>query len=55
MPSPREQALSIGTESGKFPTDPVDPNQAEPKGQDYRVNPTNPPEPSAPVKNLKEG
>lgn len=54
MPSPREQAMRIGTVREKFPTDPAQPDIPEPKGEDYRVNPTNPPDPAAPVTNVKE-
>lgn len=44
MPSPREQALSIGTDPAKFreaaAQDATLP--PEPKGQDYAANPKNP-------------
>ena len=44
MPTPREQALSIGTEASKFREgaehDAAEPPQ--PKEQDWRANPKNP-------------
>ncbi len=46
MPSPREQAISIGTEAGKFREarsvpEGLPPQCQQPREQDYRANPTN--------------
>lgn len=57
MPSPREQALKIGTVPEKFRSEADEGKPAsipEPKEPDYRANPKNPRDDGPPVKNLKE-
>lgn len=57
MPSPREQALKIGTTPAKFHAEADEGTPAgvpEPSEPDYRANPKNPKDDGPPVKNLKE-
>jgi hypothetical protein len=59
MPSPREQALSIGTDPKQF-REAADTGAGafepkEPREPDYRVNPRNPPDGQAEVKITNNG
>ena len=60
MPSPREQALSIGTDPSKFAEanavgTGLPPECKEPREGDYRANPLNPPDKDEGFKVTKQG